>query len=142
MGNCNFCGSPVSGNVCPVCNMFVNVGKNTRELTEKPEKPVKQIKEPSLLTKVGNVSMAITRHVKNRFRNISENKQKKRLEICQKCEYYNESNISCRSCGCYLLVKTSWASEFCPEGKWESEKSDQKSTPPLKGPCGGCGKKN
>jgi hypothetical protein len=139
MENCNFCGGDVSGNICSVCNMFV---KRVQRPIEIEEKPAKQKKEPRLLTKAKNVSIAVTKHAKNRFRNISENKQKKRLEICQKCEYYNESNISCRSCGCYLLVKTSWASESCPEGKWQSEKSDQKSAPLFKNPCGGCGKKN
>ena len=43
------------------------------------------------------------------------------LNICKSCEYFNESLHQCRHCGCFLQIKTSWASEKCPIDKWNSE---------------------
>ena len=55
-----------------------------------------------------------------------------RLDICNDCD--KNSNGRCSECGCFVDVKTSWASEACPLGHW----LEYKDTP---GKCGGCGRK-
>lgn len=52
----------------------------------------------------------------------SEEVQKKRMEICKKCDYYNPISTRCKSCGCFLVVKTKLAAVHCPEGYWLAEK--------------------
>lgn len=41
---------------------------------------------------------------------------KRRLEICEGCEFYK--NGTCQKCGCVIRFKTKLATEKCPLGKW------------------------
>ena len=64
--------------------------------------------------------------------------------ICQSCDFFDESSDRCNHCGCFLKIKTSWASEKCPIDKWLSEiepeniQEQQQQNPPVKD----CGCKN
>ena len=81
---------------------------------------------------------AALNHAKNKFKMTSEEEQKKRLEICNSCEFIdnNKDNPRCHECGCFLNIKTGWASQRCPIGKWEAVEPEEK------GPgCGGCRKR-
>ena len=82
-------------------------------------------------------SKSALKHAKNLFENVPDPIQKERLQICSDCEFFNAEKITCNKCGCLLMVKTSWASESCPEGKWSSQ--ERKKT--AKKDCG-CGKKD
>ena len=96
-----------------------------------------QKKEPSIVQKAKNVTKAAAKYAGSGFKNVSEERQKERMEICKKCEFYQaDGNPTCAKCGCFLKVKTAWASESCPIGKWMS--NFNKSTAPS---CGSCGKK-
>ena len=53
-----------------------------------------------------------------------------RWEICKQCPYlkYDETNPDtnkkdgrCTECGCFMNVKTHYATAKCPVGKWERE---------------------
>ena len=44
---------------------------------------------------------------------------KKRLDICEECEYYK--NYFCKKCGCVMAVKTKYKFMSCPVGKWGKE---------------------
>ncbi len=44
---------------------------------------------------------------------------KKRLDICEECEYYK--NYFCKKCGCVMAVKTKYKFMSCPVGKWGQE---------------------
>ena len=48
----------------------------------------------------------------------SENKQKKRLDLCHECEYYSISDNRCKQCGCWLVYKVKFNTSICPIGKW------------------------
>jgi len=58
--------------------------------------------------------MSIFRNLWSRRFEISE----KRMEICMKCEHYNEKLHQCKECGCFMEAKTLFASVECPVGKW------------------------
>lgn len=42
--------------------------------------------------------------------------KKKRLSVCDKCEY--RVDMQCSVCECFLLAKAMLASESCPKEKW------------------------
>ena len=61
------------------------------------------------------------KHVASGGAKVRASVYKQRLQICRDCEHYNNENPQhprCNECGCFLLVKTSWASESCPLQKW------------------------
>ena len=49
-----------------------------------------------------------------------------RLEICKKCDHFN--NNLCSLCGCYMQGKTKMAAASCPISKWKAEKLPPKKT--------------
>jgi hypothetical protein len=51
---------------------------------------------------------------------VSDEVKKQRLTICKECEYYDAQQIRCKSCGCFLLQKASFALDSCPLQKWSS----------------------
>jgi len=57
---------------------------------------------------------------------VSSEVKEKRLEICRSCEYYDEKQIRCRQCGCFLEHKAQFALDSCPLDKWKT--SDSKMT--------------
>lgn len=79
---------------------------------------------PSLMTKALNVGTAIVGHVANSAHQVPEEIAQQRLSICEsnECGYYRENsgNPNCGHCGCFLKIKTVWANEACPIGKWGS----------------------
>jgi len=89
-------------------------------------------KMPPLVKQAANFAKATIKHIADMGRNTPDMVMKSRLEICNKCD--KNSNGRCSECGCFIDVKTSWASEACPLGHW----LEYKDTP---GKCGGCGRK-
>lgn len=43
-----------------------------------------------------------------------------RYAICQQCplKQFDETNFTCKSCGCFMPAKTKLANAECPEGIW------------------------
>jgi hypothetical protein len=77
----------------------------------------KGVEPPTLLRKVTNFAKAITKHTISGFSTVSSEIQTARLSICRGCiEYFDSEKLICKhkDCGCYLPVKTSWASQSCP----------------------------
>lgn len=76
----------------------------------------------------------------NGFKNVSNETKSERLEICKSCEFFNESLYQCKQCGCFLQIKTSWATEKCPIDKWGAEIEVGSSEIPAQSqPSGDCG---
>lgn len=48
----------------------------------------------------------------------TEEKQKERLDICQKCDYFSYRQSRCRQCGCFMKQKVKFESSECPIQKW------------------------
>lgn len=42
----------------------------------------------------------------------------KRLDICDKCPFFNKDIKVCNKCGCFMEYKVMAATSTCPEGKW------------------------
>ncbi len=87
------------------------------------DNPAKQL--PSIFDQAKNLLTSTVKHVVGGLPQTSDPTQLRRLEICRSCDRYNQNdpdNPRCNECGCFLKVKTSWAGESCPLGKWSSEK--------------------
>jgi hypothetical protein len=94
----------------------------------------------SIFKKAFNFTKASVKHIATGFNKVDPKISEKRMEICKSCEFYQDErdkdNPSCQKCGCFLAIKTTWASQACPVGKWPSYATNQR----RKGGCGGCGK--
>jgi hypothetical protein len=54
----------------------------------------------------------------------SENIAKRRMSVCKKCPYFKiheDGGKHCNACGCDLSIKTTVATEWCPEKKWDMD---------------------
>ena len=93
--------------------------------------------DPSIIDKAANLAKASVKYAASGFENVSDSRKRNRMDICKTCEFFggSEDNPTCGKCGCYLNVKTSWASESCPIGKWSASKQNQTHS------CKSCGKK-
>ena len=90
--------------------------------------------KPSILQMSKNLATSTIKHLANGAAAASPDQQKLRLSICESCDLFDADSKRCNSCGCFVNIKATWASESCPEGKWTAEKKKS-----SKG-CG-CGKK-
>ena len=43
---------------------------------------------------------------------------KSRLEICMQCPALRKSTMTCRKCGCGMILKVDYERNSCPIGKW------------------------
>ena len=114
--------------ICTICGHNYSKPQKESSNHDAPSEP----KMPPLIKQAANLAKATVRHVANMGRNTPDMVMKSRLEICNDCDKNN--NGRCSECGCFVDVKTSWASEACPLGHW----LEYKDTP---GKCGGCGRK-
>lgn len=55
---------------------------------------------------------------------VSADVREKRLETCKKCEYYDDRQVRCRHCGCFLEHKVKFSIDSCPLGKWKESEMD------------------
>jgi hypothetical protein len=55
---------------------------------------------------------------------VSEEVKEERLAICRGCEHYNQKQVRCKECGCFLDQKASLALDSCPIGKWAESDTD------------------
>ena len=94
-------------------------------------------KPPNFIKKAENFTRASIKHVASGFEHVSENVKQHRMRMCAGCDFLlpPQDNPSCSQCGCFLSIKTSWASESCPIGKWGALNQNQS------GGCKSCGKK-
>jgi hypothetical protein len=85
------------------------------------------------IKKMTNFTSSVVNYVSNGMENVSTAVKEERMSICRTCPFFNSANPknpTCNKCGCFLEVKTGWASEKCPEGKWHEIKTAS---------SGGCG---
>jgi hypothetical protein len=73
---------------------------------------------PSKMQMAGNFIKSAAKHVANGMAHVTSEIQEQRLKICNECPFIVENNSRCAQCGCFLEVKTKWASSSCPIGKW------------------------
>ena len=95
-------------------------------------------KELGAVKTFSRFAKSATKHVVSGAAKVPAATYKERLSICRDCEFYNTDNPKhprCNECGCFLMVKASWATESCPLKKWVAVAQKEK-----KKPCN-CGKK-
>jgi hypothetical protein len=77
---------------------------------------------PSNTQMAKNLGNSLIRNIKSVAAGnpLTENNEqaKKRLEICNGCEFFNKSAERCTKCGCNMAIKTYLKAEKCPIGKW------------------------
>lgn len=103
------------------------------EIMSKVESSGNFSQPPNIIQKAQNLTKAVVKHAQNGFISVSNNIKEERLSICKGCEFYNQTNPdnpTCNKCGCFLKIKTGWASEKCPIDKWMDIKTQS---------SGGCG---
>jgi hypothetical protein len=81
--------------------------------------------EPNLLGKAANLARATASHVAAGMPLVDDATYEERLSICRSCVgpggYWDAAREVCMnsSCGCAMKVKTRWAEQRCPIGRWE-----------------------
>lgn len=85
------------------------------------EKIARYLSKPDILTQVDSFLGSSIKYLANNMRNVSNEVAVCRMSICEPCEFYDKESVRCNYCGCFLRIKTQWASEKCPIGKWNSE---------------------
>ena len=71
---------------------------------------------PSTVVLATNFGKAMLKYAKSGFKHVTTEEYKARLDICQKCDFYDKGR--CTICGCVIIGKAWIASEDCPENKW------------------------
>lgn len=51
---------------------------------------------------------------------VSDEIKEQRMNICRACDEYDASQVRCKKCGCFLLIKTTFSVDSCPLQKWSS----------------------
>ena len=77
------------------------------------------LKIPPKKVQAKNFAKAVVKRVKN-MKNRNPEEIEKLKAICKPCDAYYTKGITprCTYCGCCVNLKTKWASEDCPIGKW------------------------
>ncbi len=83
---------------------------------------------PSLLEQGKNLAEfsfeLIKKAVQTGALQVSDEIKNQRLEICRQCEKYDEKQVRCTECGCFLEGKASFSLDSCPLGKWKESNKD------------------
>lgn len=112
------------------CLQYISVDLiNHINNSKNSSKPV-QSQPPSFIEKTKNFTKSIINHISSGMIKVSDSVKQERMNICKSCPFFNSENITCNKCGCFLEIKTGWASEKCPEDKWLEVKTQS---------SGGCG---
>jgi len=99
-------GEPGNPNSCRIC--WNRLGRN-------PVPP------PSPIKRLFNFAVASFHHARRGLPLASEGESRRRLGICERCDWYDAAADRCAKCGCNMHAKTTWADAECPIGKWTKE---------------------
>lgn len=78
----------------------------------------KYLMRPNFIEQAHNALNSVATFISNGLPKTEPNEIQKRMDICLSCEYFNNLENRCNKCGCFLNIKTAWATEKCPIGKW------------------------
>ncbi len=116
------------------CSCLTYISEDLLKHIEKyKQKTSPTINQPSFLEKATNFTKSVINHVAKGMVKVSDTVKQERMDICKSCPFFNQTdpkNPTCNKCGCFLEIKTGWASEKCPENKWLEVKTQS---------SGGCG---
>lgn len=74
---------------------------------------------PSILKQAENLAYAVKGIVHSGFAKAMEAEHKKRISLCEECEFFVSKERRCEACGCFVEEKTKWNDSECPKGKWD-----------------------
>ena len=94
------------------------------------EKPL-----PGLFTQAKNLAVATMNYMATGGAKVTAEVKSERLAICGSCHECRPSDGRCSACGCYVAIKSQWAGEACPLGKWQPQAVQRAR------PCRSCGGK-
>jgi hypothetical protein len=120
-------------NNCRLCGMYYEKLPEKCLCYKCGTKMCDQEPQPNIIQKAINFTASVVKHVANGMESASSAVKQERMTICKSCPFFNNTdpkNPTCNKCWCFLEIKTSWASEKCPEGKWHDIKTASN---------GGCG---
>ncbi len=95
-----------------------------------PLRPEDRPGQPGLLGRAARFTAATARWLGAGAPLRSQQGRLAALETCAACEKNQDG--WCSECGCWIKLKTAYATESCPLGKWGAEKREGRG-------CGGCG---
>ena len=72
--------------------------------------------KPNIISQAWSFTKAVSKYVANGLENVKPSVYKKRLKICDACEY--REGKRCGICGCMLHAKAKWKTENCPKKLW------------------------
>jgi hypothetical protein len=80
--------------------------------------------EVTVIRKAINFTKAAVKHVRKGRPKATEAQVAERFAICEKCDYLNPDEMTCKKCGCGIksvvgpFSKLAWADSHCPDGRW------------------------
>ena len=122
----------------PHLKQIERMNKSQEKKPEQEQQPEPEQQPPSMMQKASNFAKASAKYAASGFKKVSAEVKEGRMAICKGCKFMvgEEDDPTCNKCGCPLNVKTEWATESCPIGKWSSTFGQS-----VYGGCGSCGKK-
>lgn len=75
---------------------------------------------PTLAERLANLAKASAKHLASGLKSANSEEVERRKSICEGCDQYDKEKGLCNKCGCFLNIKTLWATSVCPLGKWET----------------------
>ena len=105
--------------VCRWCGFKFQTEKSPNTINKECKNTERTLEYPSMFRSLVNVVGAGIKYIGSGFKNASEEEQKRRLDICHGCEFFDKSQNRCSKCSCYLSWKTVLESSECPIGKWK-----------------------
>lgn len=87
-----------------------------------PSPPAAPLAHPRAATVARNAAGAIARiagaAVSGKRVRVELPEHERRMAICKACPYLAASGGRCTKCGCFTGLKTQFATERCPDGRW------------------------
>lgn len=59
------------------------------------------------------------------FKTVEHSVKLQRMAICNTCDLFSKKYETCKSCGCYMPAKTTFAQSECPNGLWQTAEPGQ-----------------
>jgi hypothetical protein len=57
-------------------------------------------------------------YISKSYREKIKAEAKRRIEICEKCPYFESTMRICSLCGCFMDIKTKSIDEICYDNRW------------------------
>jgi hypothetical protein len=77
-----------------------------------------EVRAPSLTTMAVNVAHSAAHAMHNGFKRATPEERRRRLAICQECEFKFPHEDRCGKCGCLLKGKVQLEAWNCPIDRW------------------------